>query len=58
MKPIFILLFFAVLFSCDKKTNNTETVAKHVKLEKGNLKLPNYEALLDLNMILETPKPG
>lgn len=58
MKPLFTLLLFALLFSSTEKTKKAETIAKHIKLEKGDLKLPNYEALLDLNLVLEAPKPG
>lgn len=56
MKPIF--LFFLILFSCNEKAKETETIIKHIKLEKGDLKLPNYELLTDLNIKLEQPKPG
>lgn len=56
MKPIF--LFFLILFSCNEKSKETETIIEQIKLEKGDLKLPNYELLTDLNIKLGQPKPG
>ncbi|NJM80723.1 MAG: hypothetical protein HC854_15955 [Flavobacterium sp.] len=58
MKKFLVLLVVLSLYNCKNKPKNTTTTVKKVALAKGNLQLPNYEALSLLDKPLDEPKPG
>lgn len=58
MKKILLVLMVLTLSSCNKEPKKTNTTVKQVALTKGNLQLPNYEALSFLNQPLGEPKKG